>query len=193
MRIFIAGATGVIGQKLLPLLVADGHVVAGMTRSPDKVNLIEALGAEAVLCDVFEIKHLIAEMTKFKPDVVWHQLTDLPDDPALIPKFAPANNRIRREGTSNLLDASKAAGSSRFIAQSVAWHLPGDGGNAVEYLEKEVGLAGGVIVRYGQLYGPGTYYESDLPSHPRISIDRAAQRSLIALKMLTGVLTLCED
>lgn len=193
MRIFIAGATGVIGRRLVPLLVSAGHEVAGMTRSPGKANQIAELGAEAIVCDVFDAQRLTSVISNFQPEVVWHQLTDLPDDPALIPKFGKANNHIRREGTINLINASKAAGSPQFIAQSVAWQLPDDGGKAVLDLENAVAFAGGIVIRYGQLYGPGTYYESGLPSHPRINIDHAALRSLSALKMHGGILTLCED
>lgn len=192
MRIFVAGATGVLGRNLIPLLIADGHVLAGMTRSPDKANQIEELGIEPVVCDVFESKRLASKVNTFKPEVIWHLLTDLPDDPALIGQFAAANNRIRTEGTKNLLEASRTADCSRFIAQSVAWQLPGGGGKAIEYLENAVSAEGGVIVRYGHLYGPGTYYEETLPSHPRISIDEASKGSLIALTMQPGTLTLCE-
>ncbi len=188
----MAGATGVIGQRLVPLLISDGHDVAGMTRSQGKVDQIAELGAEAVVCNVFDIERLITVVSSFKPDVVWHQLTDLPDDPALIPEFAAANNRIRREGTANLLEASRVGGSSQFIAESVAWQLPGDGGEAVAYLENAVALVGGVVLRYGRLYGPGTYYELELPGKPRISVDQAARQSLRALTMQGGILTLCE-
>lgn len=192
MRIFVAGATGVLGRNLIPLLIADGHVLAGSTRSPDKAKQIEKLGVEPVVCDVFDPDRLISKVNAFKPEVIWHLLTDLPDDVALIGQFAAANNRVRTEGTKNLIEASRTAGCSRFIAQSVAWHLPGDGGKAIEYLESAVSAEGGVIIRYGQLYGPGTYYEDTLPGHPRISIGEASKCSLIALTMQPGTLSLCE-
>ena len=164
MRIFVAGATGVIGRRLIPLLVSAGHEVTGMTRSPGKANQIAELGAEVIVCDVFDVQRLTSVISNFQPEIVWHQLTDLPDDPALIPNFSKANNRIRREGTANLLNASRAVGSPQFIAQSVAWQLPGDGGKAVLDLENAVTSTGGIVIRYGQLYGPGTYYESEPPA-----------------------------
>lgn len=193
MRIFVAGATGVIGRRLVPLLVSAGHEVAGTTRSDDRANKIVELGAEAIVCNVFDAQSLFSSVSNFKPDVAWHQLTDLPDDRSLLSEFGPANNRIRREGTTNLLKAAKAAGARQFISQSVAWQLADDGGRAVFDLESAVHAAGGVVIRYGQLYGPGTYYQSALPDHPRIHVDEAARRSLAALEMQNGTLTLIDE
>ncbi|MHB8335585.1 MAG: NAD-dependent epimerase/dehydratase family protein [Acidimicrobiales bacterium] len=141
MRIFLAGASGVIGQHLAPLLVAEGHDVAGMTRTPGKADWLRQVGAEPVVCDVFDRDTLFEVVDRFAPDVVIHQLTDLPDDPAHILAHATANNRMRREGTTNLVDAAQACGV-RVIAQSVAWQLPGDGGVAVEFHERTVLDAG---------------------------------------------------
>ena len=81
-RIFLAGASGVIGVRLIPLLAADGHVVAGMTRSSGKVGLLRELGALPAVCDVFDADALTKALTAFGPEVVFHQLTDLPDDAA---------------------------------------------------------------------------------------------------------------
>lgn len=158
MRALLAGGSGVIRVRLIPLLVGAGHVVAGMTRSPGKADALRSLGAEPVVCDVFDPVSLREAMLAFRPDVVLHQLTDLADDRARIPELGAANNRMRREGTANLLAASRAAGAHRLIAQSVAWTLPGDGGAAVMDLERQVLSTGGVILRYGQFYGPGTYF-----------------------------------
>ncbi len=80
MRIFFAGSSGVIGTRLVPLLVGAGHFVAGMTRSPAKVEALEALGAEPIVCDVYDSEALAAAVAAFKPDAVLDQLTDLPDD-----------------------------------------------------------------------------------------------------------------
>ena len=80
MRIFLAGASGVLGVRLVPLLVANGHVVAGMTRSPEKVERLRALGAEPVVCDVYDVAALREAVTAFRPELVMHQLTDLPDE-----------------------------------------------------------------------------------------------------------------
>ena len=84
MRIFLAGASGVIGQRLIPRLVQAGHVVGGLTRSSSKTELLTHLGAEPILCDVFDREALIQAVRDFKPDVVLNELTDLPDDVAQI-------------------------------------------------------------------------------------------------------------
>lgn len=193
MRIFVAGATGVIGIRLVPLLVADGHAVAGMTRSPEKAETLRALGAEPVVCDVFDADALRDAVASFAPDAVIHQLTDLPTDARRFPKHVAAHNRIRRDGTQNLLAAAHAAGTvRRFLAQSVAWQLSGDGGAAVEELERAVLDRGGVVLRYGRLYGPGTYFERDAPEPPRVHVDEAARRTVAALAAPSGVLTIVE-
>jgi nucleoside-diphosphate-sugar epimerase len=193
VRIFVAGATGVIGIRLLPLLVAEAHQVAGMTRSPRKAGEIRALGAEPVVCDVFDAAGLEAAVISFRPNAVLQELTDLPDDVALLAESGGANARIRREGTRNLLAAARAAGAERFLAQSVAWRIAGEGGAAVEELERSVREAGGVALRYGRLYGPGTYYEQNPPPPPRIHVDEAARRTVEALDAPSGVLEIVED
>lgn len=193
MRIFVAGASGVIGVRLVPLLVRAGHAVAGMTRSPGKVEVLRTLGAEPVVCDVFDADGLSNAVVAFGAEVVVHQLTDLPDDPARIPELAEANSRIRREGTRNLLAAADAAGARRFLAQSVAWPLPGDAGKAAAELERAVLEAGGVVIRYGQFHGPGTYYEHGPPPHPRVHVDQAARRTVEALEAPPGVLEMVEQ
>ena len=99
MRIFLAGASGVIGQRLIPRLVQAGHVVGGLTRSPSKTELLSHLGAEPILCDVFDREALIQAVRDFKPDVMLNELTDLPDDAAQISELAGLNARIRTEGT----------------------------------------------------------------------------------------------
>ena len=154
MRIFIAGASGVIGIRLLPLLAAAGHEVAGMTRSPAKIDGLKALGAEPILCDVYDAEALRVAVVRFGPDVVMNQLTDLPDDAAKIPEFGARNDRIRREGTRNLLAAAEAAGAEQILAQSIAWKQPGNRGVTTREYENSVLSVGGVVIRYGQLYGP---------------------------------------
>jgi nucleoside-diphosphate-sugar epimerase len=192
MRIFLAGASGVIGRRLVPLLVEAGHEVAGMTRSQDAVDALRALGAGPVVCDVFDRDRLRRVVAEFAPQVVMHQLTDLPDRASRVADFAAANARIRREGTRNLIDAAVAAGAEQFIAQSVAWKLPGEGAAAVDELEQMVLDVNGVVVRYGRFYGEGTYHESNVPDPPRIQIDHAATRTLEAIGQPSGVLTLVE-
>lgn len=193
MRVFLAGATGVIGVRLVPLLGEAGHVVAGLTRTPTKASVLADLGAEPMVGDVFDQDWLIAAVTAFRPDAVMHQLTDLPDDVAHVGDFVAANSRIRLEGTSNLLEAARQSGATRSFAQSVAWELPGDGGRAVEEMEARVLEAGGTVLRYGQFYGPGTYHPFSPPPPPRIQIDQAAQRTLAALESGPGIVEIVED
>ena len=132
-------------------------------------------------------------MTGFAPELVMHQLTDLPDDAARIREAGGANARIRREGTRNLLAAAAEAGAERFLAQSVAWTLPGDGGAAVEEMELMVLAAGGVVLRYGQFYGPGTYHPTKPPPPPRVQLDTAAARTVALLDATTGIVTITDD
>lgn len=193
MRIFLAGASGVIGVRLIPLLLAEGHVVAGMTRSAEKVESLWELGAEPVLCDVFDERGLHDAVTDFGPDLVMHQLTDLPDDVERIPAFLAGNSRIRTEGTLNLLAAKWSAGPSRFVAQSIAWTPPA-GGEAVSEHESMVLDAHGVVIRYGAFYGPGTYSRNGLiPPSPRIHIDEAARRTVQLLDAPPGVVVVAEE
>jgi uncharacterized protein YbjT (DUF2867 family) len=191
VRIFLAGATGVIGSRLLPLLVAAGHDVTGTTRSPGRADVIEKLGGRPVVVDVYDVDTLTTAVVKSRPDLVMHQLTDLPDDAADIPARAAANSRMRTEGTANLLAAARAAGGARVVAQSIAWTPPGVG-DAVARHEAAVLDAGGVVLRYGQFYGPGTYYEAGPPAHPRIHVSDAAQRTVSLVKAAPGVVVLAE-
>jgi uncharacterized protein YbjT (DUF2867 family) len=192
MRVFIAGATGVIGIRLIPLLIADGHEVTGMTRSEQKANALRALGAEPAVCDVYDADALREAVVKANANAVVHLLTDLPDDMADIDSFTAANARIRREGTRNLLAAAEAAGASRFLAESLAARPDGVAGAAVEELERSVLAAGGVVLRYGWLYGPDTYHEQELPDPPRIHVDEAARLTALALERGTGIVELVE-
>jgi nucleoside-diphosphate-sugar epimerase len=186
MRVFIAGASGVIGQKIIPLLVRDKHEVQGMTRSESKAGIIKSLGASSVVCDVYDLIKLRKILLNFNPKVIISQLTDLPDDPSLLPENGPLNSRMRREGVSNLLKA--AAGlNARFICQSVAWKIPGPGGEAVNYMENLVLKSAGIVVRYGQFYGPSTYHETEKPDEPRIDINEAARLTLEALTVPSGI------
>ena len=191
MRIFLAGASGVIGVRLVPLLVRAGHDVAGMTRTPAKVDTLRGLGADPVVCDVYDTDALRTAVLAFDPDLVLHQLTDLPDDEASA-AGSSANARMRREGTRNLLTAAGAAGGGRFVAQSVAWDPPGDGALAKAELERMTLEAGGVVLRYGRFYGAGTYHEEP-PAAPRIQIDEAARRTVELLDVPSGIYPVVED
>jgi nucleoside-diphosphate-sugar epimerase len=193
MRIFLAGATGVLGLRLVPLLAAAGHQVTGMTRTPAKAERLRVLGAEPVVCDVFDAAALTGAVVAARPEAVMHQLTDLPDDPALAPASAAATARIRRQGTRNLVAAARAAGAARLLAQSVAWEPAGEWGAAVRDLEAAVLAAGGVVLRYGNLYGPGTWYERTPPPPPAVHLDEAARRTVAALTAPPGVVTIVDE
>jgi uncharacterized protein YbjT (DUF2867 family) len=191
MRVFLAGATGVIGLRLLPLLVVEGHVVAGMTRSGEKAAQLAALGAEPVVCDVFDTEALVQAVVSFGPEAVIDQLTDLPDRREELNRHAVRNDRIRSEGTRNLVAAAKTAGADRFVAQSIAWR-PSGRSEVVDDHERQVLEIGGVVARYGRLYGPGTFYEHELPPPPRIHVDAAARATPPLLEAPSGIVTIAE-
>ena len=193
MRIYFAGASGVIGGRLVPLLVAAGHTVGAMTRSAEKATRLASVGAEPIVCDVFDRPALIRSVRAFSPDLLLHELTDLPDDLESLPADSLLNARIRSEGTRNLLDALEGLNSPKVVAQSVAWTMrPGAEADAVAELEKVVLAANGVVLRYGLLYGPGTYFEADPPADPRVHIDVAVARTLDALGAAPGIVTIVE-
>jgi nucleoside-diphosphate-sugar epimerase len=192
MRVFVAGASGAIGVRLVLLLVAAGHEVAAMTRSPEKADALRALGATPVVCDAFDAEALRQAMVDFGPEAVVSQLTDLPDDAARITEALAGHARVRREGTRNVLAAAEAAGASRVVVQSVAWELSGESGAAVEELERMTLEASGIVIRYGQWYGPGTYFEAELPPPPRVHVDEAARRTLPALDAESGVIVVVD-
>jgi nucleoside-diphosphate-sugar epimerase len=192
VRVFLAGASGVIGIRLLPLLVQHGHVVAAMTRSPGKTDRLRLLGGEPVVCDVFDLDGLVRAVTGFRPDAVVHQLTDLPDRLEDLDRYTAGNDRIRSTGTRNLVEAVRASTAQRFAAQSIAWRAGGPRDAIVEEHERLVLEIGGVVVRYGRLYGPGTYYEESPPPHPRIHVDDAARATLPLLDAPAGIVTLSE-
>lgn len=136
-RILVAGATGAVGKRLLPLLVAEGCSVSGTTRSPDRMKIIEGTGAHAIVVDVFDSAALARAVQDARPQIIIHQLTDLPPglDPARMAQAVPRNARIRGEGTRNLVTAALAAGASRLISQSIAWRSQGISAEGVQVLE----------------------------------------------------------
>jgi nucleoside-diphosphate-sugar epimerase len=182
VRIFLAGATGAIGRQLVPLLVAGGHDVVGATRSPTKVGALRAAGAEPVVLDALDAAAVRAAVADARPDAVIHQLTALPQriDPRKMERDFALNDRLRGEGTTYLVDAARAAGAKRIIAQSIAFaYATGPPGTvhvesnplldaseayksyrrsaqALADLERTVLDAGGIVLRYGYFYGPGT-------------------------------------
>jgi len=186
MRIFLAGASGVIGVALVPLLVGDGHQVAGMTRSAAKAERLAELGAEPVVCDVYDTAALLEAVRAHRPEMVMHQLTDLPDDIRRIALHLRANNRIRTEGTRNLIAAARAAGANRFLAQSIAFKAPGAGRAIAEHERMVLGF-GGVVVRYGMFYGPGTFSGGRRLPGARVHVEQAARRTVELLEAPSGV------
>ena len=193
MRIFLAGATGLIGIRLLPLMLADGHVIAAMTRTQAKVAGLNADRVTPVLCDLFDQQALVAAVREFKPDVVVHQVTDLPDQIENLAEFLPRNDRVRSEGTRNLLAAAQAADASGFVAQSIAWRTGPGTGPVIDAHENSVVAAGGTVLRYGLFYGPGTYFVGEPPPHPRIHVDDAARRTTPFLAGSRGIFSITED
>ena len=163
-----------------------------MTRTPEKAGALRSLGAKPIVCDVYDADALTDAIRAFRPDAIVDLLTDLPDDEDSIPRFEAANARMRRDGTRNLLAAARACGTPGLVAQSVAWELGDDAGDAVREHEGAVLRAGGVVLRYGQFYGPGTYFEDEQPSPPRIHVDEAARRTVPALGAAPGVIIVAE-
>jgi nucleoside-diphosphate-sugar epimerase len=187
MKVLVAGATGVIGRRLVPMLIEAGHEVIGMTRSQGKADAIKDAGATPLVCDVFNANLLHDRVKEAAPEVVVHELTDLP--PALDPRKAEkqlvANDRIRTEGTTNLVAAALAAGTRRMVAQSIAFAYSPSGSDikdeqdplyndapapwsrsvrAVAELERlvtENDKLDGLVLRYGFFYGAGSSYASD--------------------------------
>lgn len=182
-----------IGRQLVPLLVAEGHVVAGTTRSEAKSEPLRELGAEPVVVDVYDAAALRDAVLAFRPELVMHQLTDLPDDAAALAGAAAANARMREEGTANLIAAARAAGAARFLAQSIAW-VPQGAPESRQRHERQVLDHGGVVLRYGMFYGPGTYHEDGHPADgaPRIEVGAAARRTLEHLDAPSGIYEIVE-
>jgi nucleoside-diphosphate-sugar epimerase len=176
VKILVVGATGVVGRLLVPLLVAARHEVAGTTRHAARRERIAAAGARPVVADALDRAATVAVLGAERPDVVIQQLTDLSGR-----DFA-GNSRLRVEGTRTLVDAALAVGVRRMIAQSISWiyapgqrpahedepldlDAPASRGRtvaAVQALERAVAeVPVGVVLRYGILYGPGTWYSRD--------------------------------
>lgn len=204
-RVFVAGATGVIGRVLCRLLVADGWRVVGTTRKAAAAPDLKALGVEPAVVDVFDAEALRAAVLGAQPAAVIHQLTDLPKrlDSGGFTEALARNARLREVGTKNLIDACVAARVGHVVAQSIAFvYAPGPRPfteeapldvnaadpiaartvRAVQVLESLV-LAGpfrGVVLRYGKLYGPGTWASAP-PAGGPVHVDAAADAARLAL------------
>lgn len=205
-RIFLAGASGVIGQRLSRLLVADGWQVTGTTRSADKAPLLRALGVEPVIVDVFDAQALQQVMQQVRPDIIIHQLTDLPAglDPEKMAEGRIRNERIRDVGTRHLIAAAVASGVSRMVVQSIAFaYADGPrpytessplGRASIEAFEQQVLNAAltGMVLRYGAFYGVGIGFDVPI-SEGAVHVDAAAHAARLAVKQGAGVYNIAED
>jgi len=190
MRVFVAGATGAIGQRLVPKLVAGGHEVVGMTSKAEKQDLIRELGAQPVVADALDAGAVAGAVSGAEPEAIIHELTALSGgiDMRKMDESFALTNRLRTEGTDHLLSAGRAIGVRKFIAQSFAgWPYARVGGmvksedapldpnpperarsgiEAIRHLEEAVTEADwteGIVLRYGGFYGPGTSLSVDPP------------------------------
>jgi nucleoside-diphosphate-sugar epimerase len=183
MRIFLAGATGALGKRLVPILVQAGHYVVGMTQTPSKADGLRAAGAEPAVADALDRAAVMKTVMSARPDAVVHEMTSLKALRNLknFDEEVALTNRLRTESTEYLIAAAQAAGATRFVAQSFSgWPNTRSGGwvkteedpldpdppkamrralDAIRRLEQMVlGAAGltGIVLRYGGFYGPGT-------------------------------------
>jgi 2-alkyl-3-oxoalkanoate reductase len=188
MKVFVAGATGALGNQLIPQLQAAGHDVIGMTRTPAKTDLLKAMGTRPVVADALDPDSVARAVAETEPEVIVHQLTALKGEMDMKnpDKFFAETNRLRTEGTDHLLAAGRAVGIRRFIAQSyTSWPYARTGGpikteedpldpdppaklrpalDAIRYVEDAVtsiDWAEGLALRYGAFYGPGTGLSAD--------------------------------
>jgi nucleoside-diphosphate-sugar epimerase len=215
--IFLAGGAGAIGTRLGPLLVAGGWRVVATTRSATKARALQDRGLEAAIVNVFDESALTSAIMKARPQIIIHQLTDLPPglDPARMAEATERNARIRDEGTRNLVHAGLEAGIKRFIAQSVAFAyadgpLPhseddslavdadgraGVSARGVASLEQQVLSESftGIVLRYGRLYGPGTGFGAPAGAAP-LHVDAAARvAALVVDHGVAGTYNIAED
>ncbi len=221
MKIFLAGASGVIGRSLVPRLVRAGHDVTGMTGDAAKTSLVRSLGARPAVADALDRDQLADVIRAERPDAVIHQLTSLHSGDY------PATNRLRTDGTRNLVDAALSAGTQTVVAQSYCIYVAGPGlagesdpldvnspvfGTAAEALVALEAIVSeaprGVLLRYGNLYGPGTGYASDgaiaaqvrrgeLPANEDVTsflhVEDAAEAAVQALGWPAGLVNIVDD
>jgi nucleoside-diphosphate-sugar epimerase len=184
MKVFLAGASGALGRRLIPQLVERGHSVVGTTRSDAKTGLLSDLGATPVVVDALDRDAIVSAVVAAQPDAIVHQLTALSDvDFRKFEKSFELTDRLRTEGTDNLLAAADSVGVAHFVAQSYAgWPYARTGGpvkserepldpqpapqtrrslDAIRHLETAVTQANGIVLRYGGFYGPGTGLDAE--------------------------------
>ena len=223
MHVFLAGSTGALGRRIIPLLTGDGHEVTALTRRSDRACLLRCLGAHPAVADAFEPESLAAAVKLAAPDVVMHQLTDLTSG------TSASNADLRARGTRNLMDAAHGAGVGRVISQSIAWAYTAGCGPAAEETPLDLGAAEPrlttirgiaaleqmtqeapewVVLRYGILYGPDTWYEprGSKAADARaglllagdnvtsfVHVDDAAAAAVQALTWPSGPVNICDD
>jgi nucleoside-diphosphate-sugar epimerase len=217
MRVFLAGATGAIGRRLLPLLLRAGHAVTGTTRFVERARELERAGITPAVVDVFDRQAVIDAMRAAQAEIIIHQLTDLPRqfDPARVLASYARNARIRTEGTRNLIAAARIAWVRRFIVQSIAFAY-GPGGEPHAEIDplnlddpiRAVTVRGaadmeqqvlgdpaieGIVLRYGLLYGPGTWHDA-AQRKPALHVDAAAHAALLAVTQgRAGIYNIADD
>jgi nucleoside-diphosphate-sugar epimerase len=235
--VFLAGGTGVIGRSLVPQLVAAGHEVTATTRRPEKAELLRSMGAVPAVLDALDADAVMAAVQAARPDAIMNQLTELPPkyEPKKLGPWYEKTSRLRTDGTRHLLAAATATGARRFIYQSIAFmysmkgpavltedapvavNSPEPFGAAVratvegEQLALETPGVTGVVLRYGQLYGPGTYFsrEGHLGGEARrrrlpvigegngvmsfVHVEDAASAAVCALTRGSGIYNVVDD
>jgi nucleoside-diphosphate-sugar epimerase len=174
-RVLFAGATGALGRATLPHL--EDHDVVGLTRTRDRLELLRALGAHGVVCDVYDYKELLRVAEETKPQIVINFLTDLSSG------VGEANNRVRREGSANLVRAARSVEARRLIVESVSFCLDGSAGVALEEMERTAldSSLEVLILRFARLWGPGTWHSE--PGRDAIHVEEAGAQ---AAKLLTS-------
>lgn len=207
---FVAGASGAVGRVLCRLLLDDGWSVVGITRSAAKAADLTAMGIRTTIVDVFDRDALIRAVVEAKPNVVVHQLTDLPkdNDPQRLAAALPNNARLREIGTDNLVAGAIAAGVKRIVAQSIAFAYAegprpyhedaplSPTATAVARLEQLVlgGPFEGIVLRYGRFYGPGTWYDRPSSQPPVVHVEAAADAARRAMTHgAPGIYNVAED
>jgi nucleoside-diphosphate-sugar epimerase len=223
MRIFFAGSTGVLGRRMIPPLIEADHHITALVRRDDGAAAVRSMGADPVRADAFDGAALISAVIASRPDLVMHQLTDLGTG------TGQTNAAMRTRGTRNLVDAAQQAGVHRIVAQSIAWVYEPGGAPATENTPLDVDATGPravtvagvialetavaeidewVVLRNGQLYGPGIWYSShgaraddaragrplpDASVSSFVHLDDAAAAAIQALDWPTGLVNVCDD
>jgi nucleoside-diphosphate-sugar epimerase len=235
VRVFVAGGTGVVGRRLVPHLVARGHQVTATTTSAARLGLLQQLGADGVVMDGLDAVSVGEAVAAARPDAIVNQMTGLSEAHAGKPnlrkpdRFFATTNRLRTEGTDHLLAAAEATGVTNFVAQGAAifngtleggWvKTEGDpleavspaamkGTKAINHIEDVVGKAGGAVLRYGSLYGPGAIDDQVMLVRKRmfplvgggtgyfswVHLDDAASATVLAVEQqVKGVFNIVDD